>query len=156
MKTIDKANARKELVALQERVDALKSIIDSPINPMECIKTYNDACEHLGVDPNELPFKSPSNADQEAINANWKMWRIAKALNGDWEPNWNDSNEYKYFPYFNMKSAGVGFSITYYGHWTALTTVGSRLCFKSRELAEYAGTQFADIYKKIMVLPNTK
>ncbi len=156
MKKSEKAKAKKELAELQERVNALNSIINAPENTMEVIKSYEDACEFLGEDPKDLPFKNPTTSDQEAINANWMMWRITKALNDSWEPNWDDSNEVKYYPRFDMRSAGVGFSHSVCDGWHSTTAVGSHLCFKSIELAEYAGKQFVDIYKKFMVLPNTK
>lgn len=33
-----------------------------------------------------------------AIN---KLMNVAKYLNGDWQPNWNDGNDYKWFIYFS-------------------------------------------------------
>jgi hypothetical protein len=74
---------------------------------------------------------------------------ISKALNGNWQPDWNDSDECKYSPYFTFASV-LRFSFTGYYYWDAIAAVGSCLCFKNRELAEYAGKQFVEQYKKIM------
>ena len=74
---------------------------------------------------------------------------ISKALNGNWQPDWSNSNEYKYFPYFTSASV-LRFSAAHYGYGIALTFIGSCLCFKNRELAEYAGKQFIEQYEKIM------
>jgi hypothetical protein len=74
---------------------------------------------------------------------------VSKALNGNWQPDWSDSDECKYFPYFTSAS-GLRFSYTNYGYRSTFTFIGSCLCFKNRELAEYAGKQFIEQYEKIM------
>ena len=84
-----------------------------------------------------------------ASQAHLKIQIIAKALNEGWYPNWNDTNEYKYYPWFKA-SPGVGFSFSDYDFALTRSTVGSRLCFKSRDLAEYAGKQFIDIYNQFL------
>jgi hypothetical protein len=120
------------------------------------VKTFEDACNVLGLDADDvLPYDAddimPYDADDstEAINAFAKLNAIAKALNEGWTPDWNNSNEYKYWPYFKMQN---GFSFDGVVYWCTLSAVGSRLCFKTRELAEYAGKQFLDIYKEWMVI----
>lgn len=75
---------------------------------------------------------------------------VAKALNEGWTPDWDNSSEYKYYPWFNM-SPSVGFSFGGFAIVDAYSTVGSLLCFKSRKLSDYAGKQFLDVYEKIMV-----
>jgi len=74
---------------------------------------------------------------------------ISKALNGNWQPDWSDSSEYKYFPYFSFV-LGLRFSITYYNCGSTGAGIGSCLCFKNRELAEYAGKQFIEQFEKLM------
>ncbi|CAA0170767.1 conserved hypothetical protein [Tenacibaculum maritimum] len=71
---------------------------------------------------------------------------LCKSLNEGWCPKRDNSNEYKYYPLFKMDSSGFRFGG--YAYWR---TVGSRLSFKSQKLAEYAGKQFEDLYKKIMI-----
>ena len=85
--------------------------------------------------------------------AHYKLCVIAEALNEGWKPDWSNWNQYKYYPWFEMGSpSGVGFSYDGYGNWASLSIVGSRLCFKSRELATYAGKQFEELYKEYFVL----
>jgi hypothetical protein len=48
--------------------------------------------------------------------------------------------------------SGSGLSYDVYDYWRAVASVGSRLCFKSRELAEYAGKQFIDIYTDFFII----
>jgi hypothetical protein len=119
---------------------------------MPKIKTFAGACKALGMDAKNLPDVSMLPHDQqEAIIAHYKLVIIAQALNEGWKPNWSDYNEYKYYPWFNMRS-GSGLSYFDYVYWVTLTLVGSRLCFKSRELAEYAGKNFKKLYEQYFLL----
>ena len=125
------------------------------------VKTFEDACKVLGIkktvpDFSTLPI---SEEHQKSFAAYYKLIIIIKALNENWEPNWDDETEKKWYPYFKMKSnnggcggSGFGFSTTTYGSWYTLASCGSRLCFKSSELAEYAGKQFTSIYKDFLTL----
>lgn len=109
------------------------------------IKTFEDVVDELKISSN---FKPTGSKDEVAYI---KLKLIAECLNEGWTPNWDNSDEYKYYPYFDMRS-GVGFSDSAYDGWRTDTHVGSRLCFKSRELAEYAGKQFEAIYKDFLTL----
>lgn len=70
---------------------------------------------------------------------------IAQALNGTWKPDWSDSSQYKWYPWFYMNGPGFRFDHARYDFTTSL--VGSRLCFKSEAIATYAGKQFLELYK---------
>ncbi len=125
---------------------------------MEKIKTFEDACRQLGINPESLPdFSMIPENHRKALLAHYKLIIIAQALNDGWKPNWNDYDEYKYYPWFAIEAddknhSGVGLSFRDYGRWYAHADVGSRLCFKSRELAKYAATQFNELYKDYMLL----
>lgn len=118
------------------------------------VKNYEDACQALGLNPLALPdVCALPEKDREYVISNYKLVIITRALNEGWEPNWNDDSEYKYFPWFEVdaddeRPAGFGFSGTFYDSWITYSTVGSRLCFKSSELALYAGKQFEELYIK--------
>lgn len=108
----------------------------------ERVKSFEDACELLGADPDVVLVSSDiATADEIAYI---KLKIIAQALNEGWKPNWSNSNESKYFPWFDMSD---GFSFFGAGYYSGPSDVGSRLCFKSRDLAEYAGKQFLHLYK---------
>ncbi len=110
------------------------------------IKTWEDVCDELGIDPGQsLPYPYPHNDEQEAINGFFKATKIAECLNEGWKPNWSNSSEYKYYPWFDL--SGGGFSFDGHGYNCTFTCVGARLCYKSSDLATYAGKQFLDIYK---------
>lgn len=118
------------------------------------IKTFEDACKVVNLDLNTVipDFSQFPQADQEAMIAHAKLVIIAKALNGDWTPDWNNWQQHKYYPWFEMSSpSGGGFSCNVCDSWSSISYVGSRLCFQNREIAKYAGKQFEDLYKTYFV-----
>ncbi len=124
------------------------------------IQSFEDAARALGLDPTALPqVTGLSEKHASAIIANYKLWVIAEALNEGWAPDWNNYDQWKYYPWFDMESygeqvgSGSGFAFGGYGYVGTISCVGSRLCFKSSELAEYAGKQFLDLYREVYVLP---
>ena len=124
---------------------------------MKKIKTFEDACLALGIS-NDIPdFSNTPEKHKKAFIAYYKLVIINQALNKEWEPNWEDWNEHKYFPWFDFnkgsdRSSGFGFSCRDWAGSDAFATVGSRLCFKSSALAEYAGKQFLELYKDYFVI----
>lgn len=120
------------------------------------VKTYEDACKVLGVEPiNEQNAKAQGFRSDEI--ARRKLETIAAALNEGWKPDWNNTDQYKYYPYFyiqeNAKGAPAGLScaLTDDAAAYALASVGSRLCFYASRLARYAGNQFTDLYEQILI-----
>lgn len=111
------------------------------------VKTFEDACNIIGIDPGK--FLCPCDTKDEAAFKKLKV--IAKALNEGWQPDWTNSDQYKYYPWFNM-SSGSGLAFVGYVRDYSHSIVGSRLCFKSANLAKYAGTQFIDLYTDFMTL----
>jgi hypothetical protein len=109
------------------------------------IKTFEDACTELGIVPGDV-FKKTDLPDEVAYK---KLKIVIKAINQGWIPNWKNTNEYKWWPYFNL-SSGFGFQDSNYGYVLAGTVVGSRLCFESEEKSDYAAKQFIDLYKEFL------
>lgn len=98
---------------------------------------------------------------------------IAEALNEGWRPEYTE-DEYRYYPWFGLytqeeyddmddedkercrfvgrsnssanASGGLVFAYAYGGSAISNTVIGSRLAFKSRELAIYCGKQFIEIW----------
>lgn len=122
-------------------------------NITDRVKSFEDACQVLGISTNVPEVKGLPRKHQKAIIANYKLIVIAEALNEGWKPNWQDSDEYKYYPWFDMSNpAGVGCSYT--GNAASYTTAnfGSRLCLKNRELAIYFGQTFTDLFNDSLLL----
>lgn len=121
-------------------------------NITEMVKSFEDACQVLGISTNVPDVKGLPRKHQSAIVANYKLIIIAEALNEGWKPNWQDSDEYKYYPWFDMRNpAGVGCSDSVYAATFAIAGIGSRLCLKTRELAIYFGQQFTDLHNESML-----
>ncbi|MBA4849462.1 hypothetical protein [Emticicia sp. BO119] len=110
------------------------------------IKTVEDAFEFLGINYQEWLDKR-NNLEPHEI-AYGQLTIIAKALNGGEWMTYDDTDKYKYYPWFHAKGSGSGFAFDDYGCGGAYSGVGSRLCSKSREIAEYAGKQFLNIYNQ--------
>lgn len=122
-------------------------------NITDRVKSFEDACQVLGISTNVPEVKGLPRKHQKAIIANYKLIVIAEALNEGWKPNWQDSDEYKYYPWFDMSNpAGVGFSYTNNAASTTSAHVGSRLCLKNRELAIYFGQTFTDLFNDSLLL----
>lgn len=120
------------------------------------VKTYEDACKVLGVEPiNEQNAKAQGFRSDEI--ARRKLETIAAALNEGWKPDWNNTDQYKYYPYFyiqenaNGASAGLSYAYTSNAATSANANIGSRLCFYASRLARYAGNQFTDLYEQILI-----
>lgn len=117
----------------------------------ERVKTFVDAVNELGNDNslvqqyNMLYSEFGSTLDADII-AYLKLRIITAALNEGWEPQFTE-NEYRYYPYFYLNAYGdlvfaLADSVSAYSN----TCNGARLAFRTRELAAYAGKQFANIW----------
>ena len=102
---------------------------------------------------------------------------IAEVLNEGWKPKF-DGDECRFYPWFYIytkkeyeeldedekkecrvvgrshdnasASGGVAYARAIYASSYSITYYGSRLAFKTRELAEYCGKQFIDIWEKFL------
>lgn len=116
------------------------------------IKTIDDVLAYHGL------IKAGFDRDCQYLSDDEKAYRLLKlmcqALNEGWEPDWNineNINQIKYYPWFEIE----GYTIQWEGCGRMISgsSVSTRLCFKSSELAKYAGKQFAEVYKQFMLIP---
>lgn len=132
-------------------LQAVKTV--APKDITKRVKTYADACAVLGIEPmNEAVLVKLGFTNDET--AYRKLKTIAEALNEGWRPDWANSSEYKYWPWFVYNPAAAGFSYAYVKHAASSTcaSIGSRLCYKTRELATYAGRQFEGLYNDFLLI----
>lgn len=162
-----------------EWVNGVLTLVDEkPKNVMERIKTFEDACNELGIDHNEWMQDKKELGLEADVIAYLKLRIIAAALNEGWKPQFT-TDEYRYFPWFylytqseidemseeeksrvvyrsyNSANANGGVAVAYTDNDSsyAYTGIGSRLAFKTRELAEYAGRQFVEIWADYVFKP---
>jgi hypothetical protein len=149
---ITKQNAIK---AFNEGCSDVKAVLSNlfgketfvPANVMDRIKTAEDAFAIKGISFGDIV----NNSDTQDEIAYKILKVIVEVLNEGWVPDWKNSSQYKYYPWFDM-SSGSGLSYDVYDYQYSDSDVGSRLCFKSRELAEYAGKQFIKLYTDFFII----
>jgi len=153
--TLEKTTAKKlypEAPAWFQKV-LIENFGENTFNKREFtdIKTFADACEECATTEKEFNERFDNlGLDPDTINYE-KLKIVAKAINKGWAPNWDNSDQYKYWPYFNL-SSGFGFSLSGYSCVSPSTAVGSRLCFETREKSNYAAQQFIDIYEQFITI----
>lgn len=149
----------------------------------ERIKTFTDACNAIGDEHplvKEYLRVADGNIILDDLYAYLKLRIIVAALNEGWEPKF-EKGEYRYFPWFYLYTkeqydelddeekwrcvlrSGVN-TYSNYGFVVcsanddasySYTYYGSRLTFRSRELAAYAGRQFIEEWADFMFKPRT-
>jgi hypothetical protein len=163
-KEVPKVKYKNEMEAIREAerlaetlgvgVTTLKAVTKThPKDITNRVRNYSDACYVLGITPEREDALAKLGFTKDEI-AYRKLKTIAKALNQGWIPNFENKNEYKYWPWFVFTGgAGAGFACAYttFVPSAASTSVSALLCFKTRELAAYAGTQFIDIYNDFLL-----
>ncbi len=151
----------------------LEEIESKEIN--EVVTTYEEAREYLGGKPNadftvakkilsgnHVKLDDVANLVSEvnpkhikALIALNELFTIAQAWNkeDEFEPDFSNSNQYKYFPWFvyDNGAAGFVFATTNYTASSAAAGIGSRLCFKTRERAMQFGKQFIDLWNDVFL-----
>lgn len=162
-----------------EWVNGVLTLVDEkPQNVMERVKTFKDACNELGIEHDKWVQDKKDLGLEADVIAYLKLRIIAAALNEGWKPQFT-TDEYRYFPWFYLYTqseidemseeeksrvvfrsysyanahGGVACAVTSYDSSSASTSVGSRLAFKTRELAEYAGRQFVEIWADYVFKP---
>lgn len=131
-----------------------KEVFDAKITDL--VKSYEDACDLLGIDPvGSLPDVSGCmSQDRKFLIAFHKLTIIARALNEGWEPDWINTDENKWFNwwYVDTKTAGLGSGGPTNAPSAAIATVGSRLCFRTEALSDYAAKQFLPLYEEYLLI----
>lgn len=168
----------KKYVIEAEHIEA--AVDNRPIT--ERVKTLEDAIAVLGEDHTLVRqyhlYEQQMNGnekDMRDLTAFLKLRIITAALNQGWAPDWTNSDEWKYYPWFCLYTedeyndldaddkerccrvvgrsygnagAGGGLVCADAGSASSYSNSGSgsRLAFKTRELALYAGKQFVDLW----------
>lgn len=147
------------------------------------IKTFDDACKAIGLaGPEALPEllqEKYAAIVPSHIKAQLKLEIITLALNEGWQ-HIPDGKHYAYWPWFLLYTAGeiadmgkegaeeraminatdvsdvfagLGYAYSNNAGSVSDALIGSRLAYKSRELARYSGTQFIELWKEALLIP---
>ena len=118
----------------------------------DLVKTFDDACTELGISPLNEDKLMDLGLTKHDI-AYQKLATIVKALNEGWVPDVCDDRVYRWYPWFvtNGSPSSFAFCVSHYDCATALAGSGSRLCLKNKELSEYCGKQFIDLWKQFII-----
>lgn len=162
-----------------EWVNGVLTLVDEkPQNVMERVKTFKDACNELGIEHDKWVQDKKDLGLEADVIAYLKLRIIAAALNEGWKPQFT-TDEYRYFPWFYLYTqseidemseeeksrvvyrssgnadayGGVACAYSSVDSSGSYTYIGSRLAFKTRELAEYAGRQFVEIWADYVFKP---
>ena len=116
------------------------------------VKTYEDACRELSMNPLDENKLMKLGLTKHDI-AYQKLVTIAKSLNEGWVPDVCDNSVYRWYPWFvtNGSPSSFAFDASCYGSAYADAGSGSRLCFKNKELSEYCGKQFIELWKQFIL-----
>lgn len=158
----------KEL-PIQVRVQTFEDAVRELGDEHPAVRTYNS-------------FKYGYSAKEPDVMAYLKLRIITAALNEGWEPQFTE-DERRWYCWYNLISkedldsmseeekkerrvvgrasynahafGGLVYSSASYVSTNSSTNFGSRLAFKSEELAEYAGKQFIEIYADYCFIPKS-
>ena len=93
----------------------------------------------------KLPEGIPS-PETAVSKAYLELRERAKVKRGGWVPDFNDTNQWKYWPAFDMRS-GFAYTNTYYPYSTSYAMVGSRLCFPTESMAKEFALENIELYR---------
>ncbi|MEA4975967.1 MAG: hypothetical protein VB046_09555 [Paludibacter sp.] len=113
------------------------------------IKTVEDAFQATGRP--EVDFSNVPEDLREYFENTYKAVVITEALNGGKKPDWDNHNERKWRPWFDMSASAFGLAVTDCGSASSHAGSGSRLQNFDSETAEYSATQFKDVWKGVQL-----
>lgn len=106
------------------------------------IKSYEDACKVLGVQPiSENAVAAFPAEDRKSMLAYHKLTIIARAINGGWKPDWNNRSQYKYYPVFYYEIAGLSYASASRGFVCACVLRLSALLYSGVALRHETATE---------------
>ena len=122
---------------------------------MDRVKTFEDALALADEQTREEYLKSVECFNTPDEIAYKKLKLITKVVNEGWVADYKNLLQRKYFLWFgflyNGADAGLLCAACSSSSGDTVVNVGSRLNFKSREIAEYVGNQFLDLWNEYLL-----
>jgi len=116
-----------------------------PTSIIDRVQTYKDALEVL----RRKHFNENNLYPREIARRRLEI--IVEALNEGWKPDFNNIKQSKWCCWAYGSHTGIGFSISLLSPMYGDTSVGVRLCLKSKKLADYIGNQFKYLYEEMLL-----
>jgi len=91
-----------------------------------------------------LNYHNLTEEDFNNLSGFEKECKVVAFYNRGWKPNWKDSNERKWYPYFYMDN----FRLIHVVYHFSSSSVSSRLCFKNEKDAREAVEKYFEIFKQ--------
>lgn len=129
-----------------EQLKVVKAVFDVK-DISDSISSVEDACKYLGESDEEvtqLRLLQSLKGIARYIVAEQELVVITKALNEKVEPDWNDSSVYKYYNWWYL---GDNFRLCSVNYRDSSSFCSARLCYTTREKAEYSAKKFQSIWK---------
>jgi len=115
------------------------------------IRNYSDVCKKLGTrELRILDFSRFPVHQQKKLLLVHKISNIAKLFNENFEFNWDDTSQYKWYPYFYKDSStGLGwvFDLSYCHDGSS---DGQVAFYKDRETSDFVGKLFLELYIELL------
>lgn len=139
----------KEILKTTFGEDAFQQNKKSQIKEISFTNVFDMLAESLTADEVKILAYIGNEPTMLKLQAYLKLMLIAKVLNEGWVPDWINDDEYKFYPVFYCQS-DMEFQCGSCQSCTRSTYGAYGVCFKTPELAFYAGKQFQDIYNIIL------
>ncbi|MCX6222444.1 MAG: hypothetical protein NTZ69_15845 [Bacteroidia bacterium] len=156
MKTYTKEQIEKAMKKAGYVADSVFKHLELSI--IQRVQSFEEACDELGKSY-DLPF-DPDTKDlnERSTNGHYKLCVIAQALNEEWAIDLNNKKQEVWYNWVDLRGvlsgadaingafAGLGGSNAYNAPSLADTRLGSRLCVRSKPIAEHLRLGFIPIW----------
>lgn len=149
MKTTEKTLKELYKIGNKETKDKLESEFPTIFKVKSLLETSIEYLTEQDCEVIKLRQLEKVLNENDNLLAEQKLIVIFKALNEKWIPNWNDSNEKKYYIWWDMNN--FSYRGWYYDY--SCSTVPARLCLKSGELVGKIknNTEIVQLFKLYML-----
>lgn len=137
--------APKELKTILESTFGIAKL--SP-NLRDRIKTWEDVCKEDIIVLTMKDFEYLPHFQAERAFNTYRAETIIWLFNKGWKPDFTNRNQIKYRMWFERKSSGWFLSVVSFYYFSSY--MGSGFYLEKEENARYIGTQFIDIFSKIL------
>lgn len=132
----------------ENRVNVEKPKIITYENVFE-VTDYLDVCKYLNEKPFVLEdFKKFGKLSNKILNVS-KIDQIQRFYNGEWVLEWNNVEQKKWYPCFNLNASfglvGFHYSCYYFSHFHGLSSF-----YKDKKISDFVGKTYWNIYKELL------